>query len=283
LRDAVNVALFLGQPLLVTGEPGTGKTQLAYSVAYELGLGQPLVFNSKTTSTATDLFYTYDALGHFHASRFEQFASHASSFVRYQALGLAILRSCGYEPSSSGSPRKSRVPCRSVVLIDEIDKAPRDFVNDILIETEGLTFEVRETGESFSANPDERPVVILTSNSERQLPDAFLRRCVYCHIAFPDLHELRVIVKNRLGVGSSDDSDLVDSAIRRFDDIRRLNLSKPPATAELLSWIRVLEHFGLNPDASSANDGDKAKLSASLSALAKNPEDRRAIERLLFD
>ena len=149
LRDAVNVALALGQPLLLTGEPGTGKTQLAASLAHELGLGEPLVFNVKTTSTAHDLFYRYDSLRHFHASQFERTEQKAEDFITYEALGLAILRTL--------SPSDPQLPAgfahtqgtRSVVLIDEIDKAPRDLPNNLLNEFEAMTFTVKETGRSF--------------------------------------------------------------------------------------------------------------------------------------
>src|ERR1051325_9939156 len=124
LRDAVNVALVLGQPLLVTGEPGTGKTQLAGSISYELELAPPLVFRTKTTSTAKDLFYRYDALRHFHDANVikKETTLRVEDYITYDALGLAIISAL----SSSQSPR------RSVVLVDEVDKAPRDFPNDIL-------------------------------------------------------------------------------------------------------------------------------------------------------
>src|SRR5262249_35311543 len=134
LRDALNVALALGQPLLVTGEPGTGKTQFAASAAHELGLLPPLTFHTKTTSIATDLFYKYDALRHFHDSQFRKETVHTENYIAYEALGLAILLSMPSPDADAYLPERlrDRGPLRSVVLIDEIDKAPRDLPNDVL-------------------------------------------------------------------------------------------------------------------------------------------------------
>src|SRR4051794_20629486 len=173
LRDAVNVALALGQPLLLTGKPGTGKTQLAASLAHELGLPSPLRFDTKTTSTAKDLFYRYDALSHFHDSHFQEEKPSIDQYITYEALGLAILLS---KPAREADPYlpeplQGRGPTRSVVLIDEIDKAPRDLPNDVLNEIEHLTFTVRETGKPFKADSGYRPILVLTSNSEKNLPD----------------------------------------------------------------------------------------------------------------
>ena len=159
LRAAVNVALKLGQPLLVTGEPGTGKTQLAASIAYELELPPPLVFQTKTTSTASDLFYRYDALGHFHAAQFRRDAVETQAFVAFEALGLAFLLSQNRETAAPYLPESlvDRGPVRSVVLVDEIDKAPRDLPNDILDELEKMSFTVKETGQRFVADPGPVP------------------------------------------------------------------------------------------------------------------------------
>ena len=161
LTDAVNVALALGQPLLVTGDPGTGKTQLAASVACELELPPPLTFHAKTTSTARDLFYRYDALAHFHDSHFRKDGLNVESYITFEALGQAILLSLQSDDADSYLPDalRGRGPTRSVVLIDEIDKAPRDFPNDILNEIEHLTFTVRETGQSFTTGPEYRPIL----------------------------------------------------------------------------------------------------------------------------
>src|SRR5215831_12188879 len=165
LRAAVNVAIALGQPLLLTGEPGTGKTQLAASLAYELNLPPPLTFNVKTTSSAKDLFYRYDALGHFRAAQFgrEREEISAAKFIHYEALGLAILLSLPAAQSDAYLPESLRGcgPTRSVVLIDEIDKAPRDLPNDVLNEIQDMAFTVRETGETFTTSEKYRPILVL--------------------------------------------------------------------------------------------------------------------------
>lgn len=229
VRRAVNVALALGQPLLVTGEPGTGKTLLASSVAYDLGLDL-LTFTAKTTSTARDLFYYYDALGHFRAAQTSRDAP-AKDYIQKQALGEAIEKSM-------------RQKQRTVVLIDEIDKAPRDFPNDVLAELEGMSFGIPETGETFSAAKDHKPVVILTSNQEKNLPDAFLRRCVFHHIEFPSAEQLREIVARHTGVAEP----LLSAAVENFRRVREFRLGKRPATAELIEWVAILERLGVTPE-----------------------------------
>ena len=272
LRDAVNVALTLGQPLLVTGEPGTGKTQLAASLALELGLPAPLTFHTKTTSTAKDLFYRYDALRHFHDAHFLTAARPVDAYVTYEALGLAILLSLPAAEAHAFLPEDRRVPAptRSVVLIDEIDKAPRDLPNDILNEIDNLAFTVSESGRTFRAAQAFRPIVVLTSNSEKNLPDAFLRRCVFYSIAFPDRNRLREIVHRRLG-NRAFSAGMIDHAIEHFESLRGLALKKKPATAEFLQWMQVLERMSIDP----ANVGPKEAEALALSycALAKTKED----------
>ncbi|HEY0406669.1 MAG TPA: MoxR family ATPase [Pyrinomonadaceae bacterium] len=277
LRDAVNVALTLGQPLLVTGEPGTGKTQLANSVAHELDLPAPLVFHTKTTSTAKDLFYRYDALRHFHDSQFREEAAPMETYITYEALGQAILLSMNPAEANPFLPERMRNwgPIRSVVLIDEIDKAPRDLPNDVLNEIENMSFTVKETGRAFSAEQSYRPILVLTSNSEKNLPDAFLRRCVFYHIAFPNRERLKEIVQRRLKLGSDFTPQMVDNAILHFEKIRDLTLKKKPATAELLAWIRVLEKRHL--DVSRLKPGEAEALAFTYSILAKSKEDQEMI------
>jgi MoxR-like ATPase len=150
----------------------------------------------------------------------------------------------------------AKVPTRSVVLIDEIDKAPRDFPNDILNEIEHLTFLVRETGQTYSTSAAYRPILILTSNSEKNLPDAFLRRCVFYHLSFPGRDRLKEIIGRRLEPDDRFTTEMLDHALDHFDEIRSLSLSKKPATAECLAWLRVLQQMqldprNLNPDRSS--------------------------------
>ena len=279
LRDAVNVALALGQPLLVTGEPGTGKTQLAASVAYELELPTPLVFHTKTTSTAKDLFYRYDALDHFHDAQFRKEEPEIEHYIAYEALGLAILLSL--DPAVANphlpEPLRDKGPIRSVVLIDEIDKAPRDLPNDILNEIENMSFHVRETGQSFSADQSYRPVLILTSNSEKNLPDAFLRRCVFYHISFPDRERLKKIVQGRLRLNPDFTPQMLDNAIRHLEEIRELALKKKPATAEFLAWIRILEKMRI--DINNLKPGEAEALAFTYSILVKSKEDREQIFR----
>jgi len=245
LRDAVNVAISLSRPLLVTGEPGTGKTELAFSVAQELELPKPFVFHTKTTSMAKDLFYEYDALQHFQDARTSDTRLNRQDYVQYQALGLAILRAMTIADTRDypENVRKllipkliSETPSRSVVLIDEIDKAPRDFPNDLLQEIDTMAFIVRETGLTHQASRAYQPIVIITSNSEKNLPDAFLRRCVYYHIEFPDRDRLLRIVENHLGK-----LPFIDCALDHFLGIRKeKGLKKPPATAECLTWLSIL-------------------------------------------
>ncbi|MEO6760313.1 MAG: MoxR family ATPase, partial [Saprospiraceae bacterium] len=288
LRAAVEVARDLEMPLLVTGEPGTGKTQLAYWVAETLLGGQAqdvLRFNTKTTSVAKDLFYRYDAIRHFRESRKEDV--NVLDYISFEALGKAIL--------AAGQRQY-------VVLVDEIDKAPRDFPNDILFEFEEMAFRVEEAsardfeGYDFGNKPEFRelkakigrvvpqqgviglpagapkPLLILTSNSEKNLPDAFLRRCVFFHIGFPDKDFLAKIVAANANL-SPEYLNMVDAMVREFEEIRRKGLRKPPATAELVRWAEILEKRGIDLD--QVAKGDKTmqqKLLSTYPVLAKNRE-----------
>lgn len=228
LVTAVNTALAVGRPLLVTGEPGCGKTMLAWSVAAELGLGDVLAFHTRSDHQARDVLYSFDHLQRFyHAQVQDPLATQPERYVRWQALGEAI-----------------RSQTQRLVLIDEIDKAPRDFPNDLLDEIDRMEFHVPEFGWSFAAA--HRPIVIITSNSERQLPDPFLRRCVFHYIEFPSPDRLREIVLQRLeSAGVSE--RLVNAALGRFLALRDLpGLEKKPATAELIMWTNVLHQAGFN-------------------------------------
>ena len=240
--DAVNVALALGQPLLVTGEPGCGKTSLADWVAYKLDLGSALRFQTRSTSAARDLFYLFDAVGRFHAPVGE---IDPRPYISYQALGLAIIRARGRAlVSDFVAPfRLQSVPeeaIRSVVLIDEIDKAPRDFPNDVLGEIERFSFEIPELrGATIGAPSKLLPILIVTSNGERSLPEAFLRRCIYYHMEFPDDQLLREIVLARVSTMPRD-SALLEDFLRVIHALRdrRAGLPRAPGTAELVV------HFG---------------------------------------
>jgi MoxR-like ATPase len=281
LVDAVNVALLLGQPLLLTGEPGTGKTDLAYHLSHTLGLGDPLKFETKSNSAARDLFYTYDAVGHFRAGQAGQAAS-ALSFLRWNALGEAILRSNEKKAVESWLPAgfEHTGAKRSVVLIDEIDKAPRDFPNDLLNEVEHLYFRVPELGnEKFEANPAYRPILVLTSNSEKHLPEAFLRRCIYYDIEFPTGQRLVDIVFNRVSKFKDENAALLVEGISLFEQLRKSGLRKAPATAELIGWLTALHRMGAQLDQPLRAQSEK--LDQSLSALIKNKEDQEAAKTIV--
>ena len=264
LIDAVNVALSLGQPLLLTGEPGTGKTQLAYHIAHYFGLGSPLVFTAQTSSTAMDLFYKYDALGHFQYNQNSKdplsIEALEDRFIRYNALGEAI-----------------RTQKRAVVLIDEIDKAPRDLPNDVLFAIEKLKFRVPELDKSYESIPNLRPIIILTSNSEKNLPDAFLRRVIYYHIPFPSAEDLLKILNSKTtGIPEAD----MAKAIAHFGEIRDMKLKKSPATAELIFWVLLLQNIGfpMSKIGGTLSDAEKEMLRMSYSVLAKNKEDLMSLK-----
>lgn len=276
LVDAINVALLLGQPLLVTGEAGTGKTQLAYHLAHHLGLPEPLKFETKSNSTAKDLFYFYDHLRHFQAAQIQKGSLNSRDYLTYNALGLAILRANPYDKIQSlvnDDFDKDHQFTRSVVLIDEIDKAQRDFPNDILNEVEGMYFRIPELG-NVKVQADLRPVLVLTSNSEKHLPAAFLRRCVYYHLSFPDDKGLTQIIAAHLGETVASSKFMTD-ALSVFKTLRSSNLHKAPATAELLNWIIALQR--IYPDQDNPLADRKAAIRHTLSVLIKNEEDRKTV------
>lgn len=289
LAAAVNVALLLGRPLLVTGEPGTGKTQLAYSLRCELGF-EVYRFDTKSTSTARDLFYRYDTLGSFHAAQFDKERFDPLDFIDYDALGAAILLSRHEEEVREWLPPGFRHTGkqRSIVLIDEIDKAPRDFPNDLLSQIEELYFKVPELGrgnKKIEADRELRPIVIITSNSEKSLPDAFLRRCVFYDIPFPGAQTLKDIALTHLRASGGTAFPWLDDALTLFERFRRSarDLEKVPATAELLDWLQFLrkklEHNGSSGDLRN----ERQLLGVSISALLKSAADHNTAERILND
>ena len=275
LRAAVHAALTLGRPLLLTGEPGCGKSRLAHSIAWELKLGSPIKFVVKSDTQGRDLFYRFDTVGRFHAAETQGVDADARGFITYVALGEALLRAKATEfdygqllPSDSPELASYRSEQRrSVVLIDEIDKAPRDVPNDILDEIDNLAFSVDELRSPGGGPPRvgldpaekaHRPIVIITSNSEKALPDAFLRRCVFYHLPFPPFDQpsaddpepapgsvsVEEIVWSHLGrlhAGNSEERALVDGAIGLFRCLRRADgIERKPSVAELLDWLHYL-------------------------------------------
>ncbi|MEL6943510.1 MAG: MoxR family ATPase [Bacteroidota bacterium] len=272
LVSAVNVALVLNQPLLVTGEPGTGKTRLADHIAYFFDLGKPIVFNAQTTSSVKELFYRYDAISHFQYSQTNKQVLSPDEiedqYISYEGIGKAI--------------KEKR---RALVLIDEIDKAPRDLPNDILAALEDLKFKVPEIGKTYEAANDQRPVIILTSNSEKNLPDAFLRRVAYHHIPFPDSKQLLEILQSKVSDYSTTN---LEAVIQHFEGIRKgrkTKLRKNPATAELIYWTLLLQKMGFDSsklqNTADLNSDERQQLMSSYAVLAKNKEDLASLRKAL--
>jgi len=293
LVHAVNVALILNQPLLLTGEPGSGKTQLAFWLAHELKLGKPLVFETKSTSLAQDLFYTYDTISRFHAANTQKDPIDERDYITFQALGKAILYANSKDdiqkilPTSEYHPGQ---PQKSVVLIDEIDKAPRDFPNDILNEIEQMFFKIPQMeNRKVEASLDKKPIVIITSNSEKQLPAPFLRRCVFHCIDFPDKGRMEEIVQERFkNIDELNDSpkknfynpndQLIKKAKKIFNELlTKEMLIKKPSTSEYLDWIKAI----IDMQAKVKNMSDADILKNTLGVIVKNDEDLREAKKIV--
>jgi MoxR-like ATPase len=312
LKSAIFLALKLGKPLLITGEPGTGKTQLAYWAAWYLStksdpnitqfIPKPFVFHTKSSSVSKDLFYNYDAISHFQDKEGKKTVS---EFISLAAMGQAICQSMGKDTvlSKSGLSNIRNIdsiqhdPHSSVLLIDEIDKAPRDFSNDLLNEIENNRFFIPEMEKDLTRSEDRktRILIILTSNSEKSLPDAFLRRCLFYHVPFPSESELMTIILQRISpfldeIANGAKVDFTSHyarAIKLFQVIRAKSAVKPPSTSELLDWIKVLhleniihEDFNENNLAFLPPLRKKA-LQLSLYALVKTKEDLDEVEDFL--
>jgi MoxR-like ATPase len=227
LREIVNAAIVLQRPLLLKGEPGTGKTELAQVIAEDLNL-RLIRWNIKSTSKATDGLYVYDTVQRLNDSRFhDKDVSDIRQYIKLGKLGEAL-----------------RSEEQVVLLIDEIDKADLEFPNDLLFELDQMSFDVVETGDHFKAK--HRPIVVITSNSEKELPDAFLRRCLFHYIDFPDPSMMERIAKVHF---PNLRHNLLSQIVARFYFIRqRHELKKRPSTSELLDWIQALLAGGITED-----------------------------------
>jgi len=259
LTVAVNAAVTLERPLLVKGEPGTGKTELARQVAMALGM-EMIEWHIKSTTKAQQGLYEYDAVSRLRDSQLGDERVHdVNNYIRKGKLWQAF-----------ASPKKV------VLLIDEVDKADIEFPNDLLQELDRMEFHVYETGENVKAQV--RPVVIITSNNEKELPDAFLRRCFFHYINFPEADTLRKIVEVHFpGIKDA----LVATAMTQFYEIReQAGLKKKPSTSEILDWLKLL----LAEDLSSEDlKRDAGSLLPKLhGALLKNEQDVHLFERLAF-
>lgn len=260
LKVAVNAAVLLRRPLLVKGEPGTGKTVLAEQIA--ASLDAPLItWNVKSTTKAHQGLYEYDAVGRLRDGQLGDARVHdINNYIRKGKLWEAFT-----------SPR---LP---VLLIDEIDKADIEFPNDLLAELDRMAFDVYETGEHVAAA--ERPIVVITSNNEKDLPDAFLRRCFFHYIKFPDRETMQAIVDVHFpGIQKT----LVSRAMEIFYELRDVpGLKKKPSTSELLDWLKLLLSEDMPLNVLQNQDATKA-IPPLHGALLKNEQDVMLFERLAF-
>ncbi|MGD0641439.1 MAG: MoxR family ATPase [Roseiarcus sp.] len=260
LKTAVNAAIRLERPLLIKGEPGTGKTLLAQEIAD--AIGAPLIaWHIKSTTRAQQGLYEYDAVSRLRDS---QLGDARVSDIRHY-----IRRGKLWEAFAS--------PEHAVLLIDEIDKADIEFPNDLLLELDRMEFHVYETGETVRAA--RRPIVVITSNNEKELPDAFLRRCFFHYIRFPDSETMRAIVEAHYpGIKPR----LIEEALRLFFSVRETpGLKKKPTTSELLDWLKLLLSDDVSPE--TLRERDPRKLIPPLhGALLKNEQDVHLFERLAF-
>ncbi|MCX7857428.1 MAG: MoxR family ATPase [Deltaproteobacteria bacterium] len=255
LMEIVNVAIALGKPLLIKGEPGTGKTLLAHSIAEALNK-RLIVWNIKSTTKAKDGLYVYDTVQRLNDARFgDKDISDIRQYIKLGKLGQAFLS-------------EEQV----VLLIDEIDKADIEFPNDLLHELDEMSFYIPELNEEIKAK--HRPIVVITSNAEKELPDAFLRRCIFHYIEFPSPEMMEEIVKVHF---PDIEERLIREAIKKFYWIREVDgLKKKPSTSELLDWIKALSIGGIDPEKIS-------KGIPFLGTLLKNEQDTQRLERFIMN
>ena len=260
LKLAVNAAIILERPMMVKGEPGTGKTMLAHEVAEALG-SKIITWHIKSTTKAQQGLYEYDAVSRLRDSQLgDKKVNDISNYISKGKLWEAF--------ESEGRP---------ILLIDEIDKADIEFPNDLLLELDKMEFFVYETGETIKAK--DRPIVIITSNNEKELPDAFLRRCFFHYIKFPDVETMQQIVHVHF---PDIKSNLIKEAFKIFYDIRDVpGIKKKPSTSELIDWLKLLMTDDV--DAKTLKEKDPNKLIPPLhGALLKNEQDVHLFERLAF-
>ncbi|MFP3382693.1 MULTISPECIES: AAA family ATPase [Tritonibacter] len=259
LKIAVNAAVTLERPLLVKGEPGTGKTELAKQISSALGM-RMIEWNVKSTTRAQQGLYEYDAVSRLRDSQLGDERVHdVANYIRKGKLWEA------FEADE-----------KVVLLIDEIDKADIEFPNDLLQELDKMEFHVYETGETIRAK--NRPVIIITSNNEKELPDAFLRRCFFHYIRFPDAETMKKIVEVH---HPNIKPDLLSAALTQFYEIRDTQgLKKKPSTSEVIDWLKLLLAEDLSPE-DLKRDGANA-LPKLHGALLKNEQDVHLFERLAF-
>lgn len=260
LQLAVNAAIRLSRPLLIKGEPGTGKTLLAEEVAR--ALNKPIfAWHVKSTTKAQQGLYEYDAVSRLRDSQLGDERVHdISNYIKRGKLWDAFVSEE-----------------QAVLLIDEIDKADIEFPNDLLLELDRMEFHVYETGETVKAK--HRPIIIITSNNEKELPDAFLRRCFFHYIAFPDRETLKAIVDVHF---PSIQKTLVQDALDVFFDLRNVpSLKKKPSTSELIDWLKLLMSDDIPEEVLKNRDGNKA-IPPLYGALLKNEQDVQMLERLAF-
>ena len=260
LKVAVNAAITLERPIIVKGEPGTGKTMLAHEVASSLGLNI-ITWHIKSTTKAQQGLYEYDAVSRLRDSQLgDKKVSDISNYISKGKLWEAF-----------------ESPERSILLIDEIDKADIEFPNDLLLELDKMEFFVYETGKTIKAK--DRPIVIITSNNEKELPDAFLRRCFFHYIKFPDMDTMEKIVQVHF---PDIKKNLIREAFKIFYDIRDVpGVKKKPSTSELIDWLKLLMTDDI--DAKTLMEKDPNKLIPPLhGVLLKNEQDVHLFERLAF-
>ncbi|AUL74849.1 ATP-binding protein [Pseudoalteromonas sp. 13-15] len=264
LKQAVNAAIMLEKPLLIKGEPGTGKTMLAEELAKSLDT-ELIQWHIKSTTKAQQGLYEYDAVSRLRDSQLGD--------ERVHDIGNYIVKGKLWQAFTYAELNGKR----PVLLIDEIDKADIEFPNDLLLELDKMEFHVYETGERIIAK--ERPIVIITSNNEKELPDAFLRRCFFHYIDFPSSEEMQQIVDVHY---PNVKQDLVRQALEVFFNLREANgLKKKPSTSELLDWLKLL--MAEDIDAKTLHDkSQKGGLMPMFGALLKNEQDISLIEKLAF-